>query len=72
MDRKPYDTDLTDTEWITPEPLFPAPQTVERPRTWSLRDILDGIFYVIQGGNAWRLMAHDLPPWSTVYHYHRA
>jgi len=71
MDRKPYDTDLTDTEWLTLEPLFPAPQTVGRPRTWSLRDILDGIFYVIRGGNAWRLMPHDLPLWSTVYHYHR-
>ncbi|WP_344983055.1 transposase [Deinococcus rubellus] len=71
MDRKPYDTDLTDTEWLTLESLFPAPQPVGRPRMWSLRDILDGIFDVIRSGNAWRLMPHDLPPWSTVYHDHR-
>ncbi|WP_344983049.1 transposase [Deinococcus rubellus] len=53
------------------EPLFPALQPVGRPRMWSLRDILDGIFDVIRSGNAWRLMPHDLPPWSTVYHNHR-
>ncbi len=28
-------------------------------------------FYVIRGGNAWRLMPHDLSPWPTVYHHHR-
>jgi putative transposase len=71
MNRKAYDTDLTDAEWIILSPLFPAPKPTGRPRKWLLREILDGIFYVIRGGNAWRLMPHDLPPWPTVYHYHR-
>lgn len=71
MTRTAYATDLTDSEWAILSPLFPVPHSTGRPRKWSLRDILDGIFYVIRGGNAWRLMPHDLPPWPTVYHYHR-
>ncbi|WP_225430012.1 IS5 family transposase [Deinococcus detaillensis] len=60
-----------DTKWLILESLFPAPQHMGCPRRWWLRDILDGILCVIHGGNAWRLMPHDLPLWSTVYHYHR-
>lgn len=72
MDRRAYDSDLTDAEWLVLAPLFPPPKMTGRPRIWSFRDILDGVFYVIRGGQAWRLMPHDLPPWRTVYHYHRA
>jgi transposase len=36
-----------------------------------LREILDGIFYLLRGGIAWRAMPHDFPPWQTIYHYHR-
>ena len=71
MTRTAHATDLTDSEWAIVSPLFPMPHSTGRPPKWSLRDILDGIFYVIRGGNAWRLMPHDLPPWPTVYHYHR-
>ena len=41
-----------------------------RPRTWSYRDILDAILYIVRGGCGWRLMPHDLPPWQTVYGYY--
>ena len=34
-----------------------------------MRDILYGIFYVLRGGIAWRLLPKDLPPKSTVYGY---
>ena len=71
MTRRTYSSDLSDEEWVLLEPLLPKPSVMGRPRTWSLRDILDGIFYILRGGNAWRLMPHDLPPWETVYGYHR-
>lgn len=38
-----------------------------RPRTYPLREILNGMLYVLRGGIAWRMMPSDLPPWSTVY-----
>jgi putative transposase len=38
---------------------------------YTLREILDAVFYVVRGGCAWRLLPHDFPPWKTVYHYFR-
>lgn len=42
--------------------------TVKAPqRTHRLRDVLNGLRWVVRTGSPWRLMPHDLPPWSTVY-----
>ncbi|THF71063.1 IS5 family transposase [Deinococcus sp. Arct2-2] len=71
MDRAAYNTDLTDAEWAVLAPLFPPPATTGRPRKWSFREILNSIFYAVRGGQAWRLMPHDLLPWETAYFYHR-
>lgn len=64
-----YETDLTDAEWAIIEPLLPDPASCGRPPTWSMREILNGIFYVLRGGIAWRLLPKDLPPKSTVFGY---
>jgi putative transposase len=69
--RKPYSTDLSDTEWTYLENQLPTPQKEGRPRIHTLREILDAIFYVVRGGCSWRLLPHDFPPWKTVYHYFR-
>ena len=75
MDRKPYDTDLTDDQWQRLERLLPRPKSGTRkggrPAT-ALRGICDAIFYHLRSGQAWRLMPHDFPPWQTVYGYFRA
>ncbi len=42
-----------------------------RPRTVNIREIVNAIFYILASGCAWRLLPHDLPPWSTVYYYFR-
>src|SRR5215208_2385350 len=44
--RKPYPTDLSDVQWNYIEPHLPAPKGHERPRTHSLREILNAVFYV--------------------------
>ena len=64
-----YSTDLTDAEWAVLEPLLPSANPLGRPRLWSLRDIVIGIFFVLRGGVRWRLLPKDLPPKSTVYGY---
>ncbi len=70
--RRAYQTDLNDKQWELIDPLLPTKQNPQgRPRTWSLRDILNAIFYIVRSGCAWRLMPHDLPPWQTVYGYYR-
>jgi putative transposase len=71
--RKAYQTDLSDAEWTFLEPHLPAPKATGRPKTHSVREILNAIFfYVVRGGCAWRLLPHDFPPWKTVYHYFRS
>jgi putative transposase len=69
--RKPYPTDLSDAEWARLRSYLPTPEAEGRPRTHSLRDILDAIFYVLKSGCHWRLLPHDFPPWSTVYYHFR-
>jgi putative transposase len=70
--RKPYPTDLSDTEWAYLEPYLPAPKANGRPRVfYPLREILNAIFYVVRSGCSWRLLPNDFPPWRSVYHYFR-
>jgi putative transposase len=71
MPRKAYPTDLNDKEWTVIEPYVPKPKTGGRPAEHSRREIINAIAYVLRSGCAWRLMPHDLPPWSTVYDYFR-
>jgi putative transposase len=69
--RRPYTTDLSDREWAILAPLIPPPKPGGRPRGVDMREILNGIFYILRSGCAWRLLPHEFPPWSTVYHYFR-
>src|SRR5947209_11680303 len=68
---KPYASDLSDAEWTILEPLIPPAKAGGRPRSVNIRQILNGIFYVLRSGGAWRLLPHEYPPWSTVYDYFR-
>ena len=72
MNRTPYPSDLADAQWERIAPLIPKPKPGGRPRTVTMREILNAIGYVVRSGCAWRMMPHDLPPWQTVYGYFRA
>jgi len=69
--RKSYPTDLSDAEWNHIEPHLPAANGCGRPRTHSLREILNAVFYLLKSGCQWRLLPHDFPRWPTVYWYFR-
>jgi transposase len=64
-----YSSDLTDAEWAVLEPVLPSPSRLGRPRRWTLRDIMNGIFYVLRTGSPWRMLPKDFPPVSTVQRY---
>jgi putative transposase len=66
--RKPYPTDLTDHEWTLIEPHVPQAKRGGRPEHYPKREILNGIFAIVRGGCAWRLLPHDFPSWQIVYH----
>jgi len=69
--RRAYPTDLNDKQWSRVAPLFALPPCPRgRPRTWTYRDLLNAIFYLVRSGEAWRLLPHDFPPWQTVYGYY--
>jgi putative transposase len=67
-----YPSDVTDAEWDVLGPLLPQAKTGGRPRTTSLREILNAINYVSRSGCAWRMMPKDFPPYQTVYDYFRS
>ena len=62
---------LTDAEWDVLQPHLPPPAGRGRPREHGWREILNGVFYLVRSGCAWRLLPHNLPPWKTVYRYYR-
>ena len=53
------------------EPLLPPPRRWGRPRTTSLREVINGILYVLRTGCQWLLIPKDFPPTGTVYGYFR-
>ena len=71
MTRKPYPSDLTDEQWEELAPLLPGVKPGGRNRSVDLREVINGILYVLRSGCAWRMMPHDLPPWGTVSWYFR-
>ena len=64
-----YPSDVTEEEWRLLEPLIPPPKHGGRPRVVAMRAVINGIFYVLRSGCAWRMLPHDFPPWPTVYYY---
>ena len=64
-----YPSDLTDAEWALIEPRIPPARHGGARRTVDVREIVNGILYVLGSGCQWRAIPKDLPPRSTVYDY---
>lgn len=71
MKRKAYPSDLTHAQWEELEPLLPPAKPGGRRRSVNMREVINGILYVLRGGIPWRMIPHDLPPWGTVWWYFR-
>lgn len=66
MKRKPYPSDVTDEEWALVAPYLTLMTEDAPPRTHSLRQLFNGLRWLVRAGATWRLMPHDLPPWEIV------
>ena len=64
-----YPSDLTDAEWAIVEPMIPPAKSGGRRRTVNVREMLNGIFYILWTGCQWKALPKDLPPKSTVHDY---
>ena len=67
MSRKPYPSDVTDEEWAFVAPYLTLMTEDAPQRQHSLREVFNGLRYVVRAGEAWRMMPNDLPPWDVVY-----
>ena len=65
--RKPYPSDVSDEEWSLVAPYLTLMNETAPQRQHSLRELFNGLRYVIRYGIAWRAMPNDLPPWFAVY-----
>ncbi|WP_411977198.1 IS5 family transposase [Streptomyces decoyicus] len=59
--------DLTDWQWARLEPLLPVGKEQGRPRTWTLRQLIDGIRWRTRAGTPWRDVPERYGPWDRIY-----
>jgi transposase len=67
MARKPYPSDVTDEEWDFVAPYLTLMAEDAPRRGHDLREVFNAMRYVVRGGQAWRMMPNDLPPWPAEY-----
>ena len=58
--------ELTDSQWKVISPLL----NIQRKRKNSIRNVLNGIFFILRTGCQWRnLPIKNYPKWQSVYYY---
>lgn len=67
MNRKAYPSDVSDEEWAFIAPYLTLMSENAPQRVHSLREVFNGLRWLIRAGAPWRLMPNDLPPWEMVY-----
>lgn len=65
--RRVYPSDVTDDEWAFSAPYLMLMREDARQRDYPLRELFDGVRYVVRTGCQWRYLPHDFPPWTAVY-----
>jgi transposase len=65
--RKPYPSDVSDAEWALVAPYLCLLREDAPQRTYALREVFNGLRYLVRYSVAWRAMPNDLPPWHAVY-----
>lgn len=64
-----YPSDLTDEEWAHIEPLIPPAKRGGRGREVDIREVVNGLMYILSTGCQWRYIPKDFPSKSTVNRY---
>lgn len=59
--------ELTDSQWEFIKEYLP----IQRKRKYDLRQITNGIFWMLRIGSQWRNLSEKYPPWQSVYYYYR-
>src|SRR3990170_4247171 len=67
MRRTGYPSDVSDDEWAFVAPYLTLMTEDAPQRVHSLREVFNGLRWIVRAGAPWRMVPHDLPPWHTVY-----
>src|SRR5690348_11063835 len=65
-----YASDVTDEQWALIEALIPV-YTWGRPRTLSMRSVVNAILYILVTGCQWAMLPKDYPNYNSVYYHFR-
>jgi len=68
-DKLRYPSDVTDEEWSQIEPLIPPARRGGRRRAVEVREVVNGLMYMLSTGCQWWYIPKDLPPRSTLFDY---
>jgi transposase len=58
---------VSDDEWAFVAPYLTLMREDAPQREHPLREVFNGLRYIVHTGMQWRMMPNDLPPWYTVY-----
>lgn len=67
MNRPGYPSDVSDEEWAFAAPYLTLMSEAAPQREHELREVFNGLRWIVRTGAPWRMMPHDLPPWAAVY-----
>lgn len=67
MERQTYPSDVSDDEWSFVAPYLTLMTEDAPQREHDLREVFNGLRWIVRTGAQWRMMPHDLPPWAAVY-----
>jgi len=68
---QPYPSDVGDAEWEFVAPYLCLLPEDSGQRVYNLRDVFDGLRWIVRTGSPWRYMPKDFPPWEMVYQQSR-
>jgi transposase len=64
---RPYPSDVSDPEWEFVLPYLCLLPEDAGQREHGLRDVFDGLRWLVRTGAQWRYLPKDFPPWEAVY-----
>jgi transposase len=57
-----YESDLSDEEWAEVGPLIPPAKLGGNKRSVDIREVVNGVMYILSTGCQWRAIPKELPP----------
>ena len=67
MEWRGYPSDVSDEEWALVAPYVTLMTEAAPQRRYTLREVFNGLRWLVRAGAPWRLLPNDLPPWEIVY-----